>query len=58
MTIKTLVSDYVFNLSKKVLSKIEINLLEKGLGLSPSPSFINEADSRKGLLRIQKKYGM
>ena len=49
MTIKTLVSDYVFNLSKKVLSKIEINLLEKGLGLSPAPSFINEADLRKAL---------
>ena len=32
------VSDYVFNLSKKVLSQTEINVLEKGLGFSPTPS--------------------
>ena len=37
------VSDYVFNLSKKVLSQTEINVLEKRLGFSPTPSFINEA---------------
>ena len=38
------VSDYVFSLSKKVLSQIEINVLEKGVGFPPIPSFINEAD--------------
>ena len=41
---KSFMSDYVFNLSKKVLSQMEINVLEKGLGFSPTPSFINEAD--------------
>ena len=38
------VSDYVFNLSKKVLSQTEINVLEKYLGFSPTPSFIKKAD--------------
>ena len=41
------VSDCVFNLSKKVLSQTEINVLEKGLGFSPTPSFINKADLRR-----------
>ena len=41
------VSDYVFNLSKKVLSQTEINVLEKALGFSPTPSFINKADLRR-----------
>ena len=41
------VSDYVFNLSKKRLSQTEINVLEKGFGFSPTPSFINEADLRR-----------
>ena len=36
--------DSVFNLSKKVLSKTEIKVPEKGSGFSPKPSFINEAD--------------
>ena len=40
------VSDYVFNLSKKVMSQTEIKVLEKGLGFSPTPSFINEAGLR------------
>ena len=40
-------SNSVFNLSKKVLSKTEIKVLEKGLGFSPTPSSINEADSRR-----------
>ena len=42
-------SYHVFNLSKKVLSQTEINMLEKGLGFSPTPSFINEADLRRDL---------
>ena len=40
-------SDSVFNLSKKVLSETEIKVLEKGLGFSPTPSFINEADLQR-----------
>ena len=39
--------DFVFNLSKKVLSKTKIKVLEKGLGFSPTPSFINEADLQR-----------
>ena len=41
------VSEFVFNLSKKVLSQTEINVLEKGLGFSPTPSFINETDLQR-----------
>ena len=40
-------SDSVFNLSKKVLSETETEVLEKGLGFSPTPSFINEADLQR-----------
>ena len=40
-------SDSVFNLSKKVLSKTEIKVLEKGLRFSPTPSFINETDLQR-----------
>ena len=40
-------SDSVFNLSKKVLFKTEIKVLEKGLAFSPTPSFINEADLQR-----------
>ena len=41
-------SDSVFNLSKKQkLSKTEIKFLEKGLGFSPTPSFINEEDLQR-----------
>ena len=49
------VSDYVFNLSKKVLSQTEINVLEKGLGFSPTPSFINEADLRRDFNEFSRK---
>ena len=37
-------SEAVFNLSNKVLSDLEIEVLGKGLGFSPTPSFINDAD--------------
>ena len=40
-------SDSVFNLSKKVLSKTEIKVPDKGLGFSPTPSSINEADLQR-----------
>ena len=49
------VSDCVFNLSKKVLSQTEINVLEKGLGFSPTPSFINEADLRRDFNESSRK---
>ena len=37
----TLVSDYVLNLIQKTLSPLEIKVLEKGLGFSPTSSSIN-----------------
>ena len=37
-------SGHVFTLSKKDLSQTEINLLKNGLGFSPAPSFINDAN--------------
>ena len=53
--IGSFVSDYVFNLSKKFLSQTEINVLEKGLGFSPTPSFINKADLRRDLSEFSRK---
>ena len=53
--IGSFVSDYVFNLSKKVLSQTEINVLEKGLGFSPTPSFINETDLRRDFKEFSRK---
>ena len=49
------VSDYVFNLSKKILSQTEINMLEKGLGFPATPSFINEAELRKDFNEFSRK---
>ena len=49
------VSDYVFNLSKNVLSQTEINVLEKSLGFSPTTSFINESDLRNDFNEFSKK---
>ena len=49
------VSEYVFNLSKKVLSQREINVLQKGLGFSPNQSFINEVDLRKDFNEFSRK---
>ena len=43
------VSDYVFNLSQKTLSLLEIKVLEKGLGFSPTPSSINEVDLHRDI---------
>ena len=40
-------SDVVFNLSHKVLTDLEISVLGKGLGFSPTPTFINEVDLRR-----------
>ena len=36
-------SEVVFNLSNKVLSDTEINVLGNRLGFTPTPSFINES---------------
>ena len=48
-------SDYVFNLSKKILSQTEINVLEKGLDFSPTASFINEVDLRRDFNELAER---
>ena len=48
-------SDVVFNLSHRVLSELEIEVLGKGLGFSPTPSFINEADLKRDFADISRK---
>ena len=40
-------SDFVFNISHKVLTDLEISVLGKGLDFSPTPTVINEADLRR-----------
>ena len=40
-------SDVVFNLSHRLLSELEIEVLSKGLSFSPAPSFINEANLQR-----------
>ena len=45
-------SDVVFNVSHKVLSDLEISVLRKGLGFSPTPTFINEADLRRDFANL------
>ena len=49
------VSDYVFNLSQKTLSTLEIEVLEKGLGFSPTRSSINEVDLRRDISNFSRK---
>ena len=48
-------SDVVFNVSHKVLSDLEISVLRKGLGFSPTPTFINEADLRRDFAEFARK---
>ena len=48
-------SDVVFNLSHKVLSDLEISVLGKGLGFSPTPTSINEADLRRDFAEFARK---
>ena len=48
-------SDTVFNLSKKVLHEIEIQVLEKGLGFVPTPNSINEEDLRRDFGEFSRK---
>ena len=48
------VSGYVFNLSQKTLLPLEIKVLEKGLGFSPTPS-MNEVDLRRDISHFSRK---
>ena len=48
------VSGYVFNLSQKTLSPLEIKVLEKALGFSPTPS-MNEVDLRRDISHFSRK---
>ena len=48
-------SDVVFNLSNKVLSDTEINVLGKGLGFTSAPSFINESDLKRDFEDFARK---
>ena len=48
-------SDVVFNLSHRVLSELEIEVLGKGLGFSPTPSLINEADLKRDFADFLRK---
>ena len=50
-----LCSNTVFNLSKKVLHEIEIQVLEKGLGFVPTPNSINEEDLRRDFGEVSRK---
>ena len=48
-------SGVVFNLSNKVLSDTEINVLGKGLGFTSAPSFINESDLKRDFEDFARK---
>ena len=48
-------SDVVFNLSHKLLTDLEISVLAKGLGFSPTPAFINKADLRSHFADLLEK---
>ena len=48
-------SDVLFNLSHKVLTDLEINVLGKGLGFSPTPTFIKEANFKSDFVILQEK---
>ena len=48
-------SDVVFNLKHELLTHLEISILGKGLGFSPTPTFINEADLRRDFADFPRK---
>ena len=48
-------SDVVLNLSSKVLSETEINVLGKRLGFTPTTSFNNEADLKRDFKDLTRK---
>ena len=45
----------VFNLSQRVLSEIEIQVLEKGLDFAPIQKSINEPELRKGFEEFSRR---
>ena len=45
----------MFNLSRKVLTEIEIRVLEKGLGFAPTPTRINESDLKRDFNEFSRK---
>ena len=49
------ISKKIFNLSKRVLTNTEVQVLEKGLGFVPTPSHIHEADLRSDLFDFSRK---
>ena len=48
-------SKTVFNLSRKVLTEIDIRVLEKGLGFAPTPTRINESDLKRDFNEFSQK---
>ena len=48
-------TQYLIWVKKYILYKTEIKVLEKGLGFSPTPSFINEADLQRDFDDFAKK---
>ena len=48
-------SDVVFNLSHRLLSELEIEVLSKGLSFSPTSSFINEANLQRDFADFLEK---
>ena len=48
-------SDVLFNLSHKVLTDFEINFSGKGLGFSPTPTFIKEANLKSDFADFARK---
>ena len=48
-------TDVVFNLSHKVLADLEISVLGKELGSSPTLTFINEADLKRDFVGFARK---
>ena len=45
----------VFNLNHELLTHLEISVLGKGLGFSPTPTFTNEADLRRDFVDFPRK---
>ena len=48
-------SDVVFSFSHKVLTDLEISVIRKGLGFSPTPTFINKAALRRDFAHFARK---
>ena len=50
--------EVVFNLRHKVLCDMEREVLGKGLGFSPTPSFINEADLKRDFVDFSRFFNL